>query len=141
MGSSDLGVSDHAAQSHLRELWEQALLRSRVSHTSADGLTKFGVVESAFAGSVVVGWDHTPDDPEPGHTGIEVEALLNGDDGWRLVLQAESTPRDLECTIKEPHDPHRYRPEGVDWPVIPYGPGGWLECAGLIDLAGYDTSN
>jgi hypothetical protein len=108
---------------------------------SADGSTKFGIVESASAGSAVIRWDHTQDDPEPGHTSIAVEALLNGRDGWRLVLRADSAPRDLECTIKEPHEPHSYRPEGVDWPFIPYGPDGWLECPGLIDLADYDTSN
>lgn len=142
MGSSDLGFADHTPpRGRLRELWEQALLRCQVRRMSADGSTKFGIVESASAGSAVIRWDHTQDDPEPGHTSIAVEALLNGRDGWRLVLRADSAPRDLECTIKEPHEPHSYRPEGVDWPFIPYGPDGWLECPGLIDLADYDTSN
>jgi hypothetical protein len=136
-----LGVVDHAAQSHLMELWEQALLRCQVRRMLADGSMKSGVVESASSGSAVISWNHTPDDPEPGHTSIAVETLLNGRDGWRLVPRSDSSPRDLECTIKEAHEPHRYRPEGVDWPVIPYGRNGWLDCPGLIDLAGYDISN
>lgn len=141
MGGSDLGLADRAAQERLRELWEQGLPRCRVKRLLEDGTTKFGVVESASAGSAVISWEHTPDDPEPGHMLVPVETLLNGEDGWRLVIRADVVPRDLQCVIKAPHGAHRYRPAGISWPVVSYHPDTWLDCPGLVDLADYDTFN